>query len=282
MSGHNRPSSKGREIFSHVLTDRQGQVQNVKAARVYVFGEDNLVEDDNGETVEFEMPAIRARRGANEGGVSSLQAADEEEDVFYEKEIVEGETLQSLSLRYACPVSELKRINNLMKDQDFFARRKLKIPMHRHGILSEMTKQEEAEARKQKSYAAYNGAALPSYSDIPSDAVCSDVDASDPEMHGVQTVSIYGNFSKQGQEANRFLKKMDKDLSKLRQSTATERESLNEVISVLTNKTFYPLDNRRKLNGADWGIRWWVILLAAVGLAIVVLVVYFVYVKFKS
>lgn len=282
MSGHNRPSSKGREIFSHVLTDRQGQVQNVKAARVYVFGEGNFVEDDIDETVEFEMPAMRARRGASEGRGSSFQHTAEEEEVFYEKKIVEGETLQSLSLKYACPVSELKRVNNLIKDQDFFALTKLKIPMHRHGYLSEIRRQEEAEAAKQKSHTAHNGAAaLPSDSDIPSDAVCSDVDVSDPETHhSVRTVSICDHLSKQGRETSRFLRKMDKDLFKLRQSTVTERESLDEVISVLTNKSFYPLENRRKVNGADCGIRWWVLLLAAGVVAISVPVTYFVCVHF--
>ncbi|XP_076465664.1 lysM and putative peptidoglycan-binding domain-containing protein 3-like [Babylonia areolata] len=283
MSGHSRPSSRGKEVFSHVLTDRQGQVQNVKAARVYIFGDDNVVDDDIDENVEFEMPSIRARRGQNEGGgSSSIQQAEEEEDLFYEKEIAEGETLQNLSLKYSCPVSELKRVNNLIKDQDFFALRKLKIPMRRHGYLSEIVRQEEAEALKQNSYSQRNGATLPSDSDVPSDAICSDVDISDPETHRslLRTVSIGGNFSKQGRKANRFLKKMDKDLSKFRQSTVTERESLDEVISVLTNKSFYPLQSRQKLNGADCGIRWWMLVLAAVAFTVLVFIVYYVYVNF--
>lgn len=101
MSGHSRPSSRGREVHSHTLTDRKGQVQNVKAARVYVFGDSDLAEDDSNENVEFEMPEIRARRGQN-GDHSRL--GDEDDEVFYEKEINEGETLQSLSLKYSCPV----------------------------------------------------------------------------------------------------------------------------------------------------------------------------------
>lgn len=103
MSGHSRPSTRGREVHSHTLTDRKGQVQNVKAARVYVFGDGDLAEDDSNENVVFEMPEIRVRRGQNGGTVPSNEAAEDDE-VFYEKEIIEGDTLQSLSLKYSCPV----------------------------------------------------------------------------------------------------------------------------------------------------------------------------------
>lgn len=104
MSGHSRPSTRGKEVLSHTLTDRKGQLQNVKAARVYVFGDGDLVEDED-ENVEFEMPEVRSRRGQAGGPSSSLQPAGEEDEVFYEKEIGEGETLQSLALKYSCPVS---------------------------------------------------------------------------------------------------------------------------------------------------------------------------------
>lgn len=179
-------------------------------------------------------------------------------------------------------VSELKRINNLIKDQDFFALRVLKVPMRRHGYLSELVKQEQNETARMVTHNHHNGATLPSDSDIPSDAVCSDVDFSDPEtqLRVMRTVSIRDNFSKQGREANRFLKKMDKDLSKLRQSTVTKQESLDEVISMLTNKSIYPLQSKKSVNGADCGIRWWVIVLAAVSVAILLPTIYLVYITY--
>nr|KAG5706571.1 hypothetical protein BaRGS_028742 [Batillaria attramentaria] len=103
-------------------------VQNVKAARVYVFGNDDVYEDD--EQVEFEMPEMRARRG-QQGAVGFTSEAQQEGETYFEKEIGDGDTLQSIALKYSCPVSELKRINNLIKDQDFFALRVLKgRPIH--------------------------------------------------------------------------------------------------------------------------------------------------------
>jgi hypothetical protein len=104
MSGHKRPSSRGREVHSHTLTDSRGQVQNVKAARVYIFSNDDVYEDDESEKVEFEMPEIRSRRGQGHDTSANMAPAEEEES-FFEKEITDGETLQSLALKYACPVS---------------------------------------------------------------------------------------------------------------------------------------------------------------------------------
>lgn len=101
--GSLRPFTRGREILSHAIADYKGQVQNVKAARVYIFGDDDIVEDDENDQTEFEMPEIRSRRGQQ--GIGSGGRL-EEEKFYFEKEIVDGETLQSVSLKYACPVSK--------------------------------------------------------------------------------------------------------------------------------------------------------------------------------
>ncbi|GLV39783.1 uncharacterized protein CBL_08151 [Carabus blaptoides fortunei] len=42
--------------------------------------------------------------------------------------INEGDTLQALSIRYQSSVSELKRLNNLLRDNEIFARRTIKVP----------------------------------------------------------------------------------------------------------------------------------------------------------
>lgn len=277
MSGHSRPSAKGREVPSQI--GGKGQVQNVKASRVYVFGDGDIVEDDHAGAAEFEMPEIRSRRGQN-GAVSSNVSAEEEE-LFFEKEINDGETLQGLSLKYACPMSELKRVNNLIKDQDFFALRVLKIPMRPHGYLSEMVRQ-ELDAAKHRPHKTTHREPITSDSDVPSDALCSDVDFSDPEtqIRIMRTVSIRENFSQQGREVNRFLKKMDKDLAKLRQSKISDRESLDEVVSELTKTSFLPLEKKTSSNGADCGLSWWKIVLVALLLAILVPATYLIYIKF--
>lgn len=178
-------------------------------------------------------------------------------------------------------VSELKRINNLIKDQDFYALRVIKVPARRHGVLSHLINRDPVlDGKPAGAHNFQNGRTRPSDSDLPSDA-CSDVDFSDPDtqLRVIQKVSIRQNFSKQGREAERFLRKMDKDLSKFRDSAHTgDRESLGEVISMLTNKSFQPLHGKRELvNGWDCGIRWWWYLVAVVIVAVLFPAVYIIY-----
>ena len=73
------------------------QVQNVKSARVYVFGQDDVFEDD---TTDMEMSDFRSRRS---GTVKN--AADTDEQVYFEKQLSKDDTLQSVALQYACPVN---------------------------------------------------------------------------------------------------------------------------------------------------------------------------------
>ena len=103
------PSGKGKK---HRAGKKKGdnhdlfngaQVQNVKAARVYVFGDSNLAEDD--ENVEFEMPSMSTSRHRGTSAFVQEANIDEEQPTYFEREIGEGETLQAIALKYACPVS---------------------------------------------------------------------------------------------------------------------------------------------------------------------------------
>ncbi|XP_050305339.1 lysM and putative peptidoglycan-binding domain-containing protein 3 isoform X1 [Anthonomus grandis grandis] len=45
-----------------------------------------------------------------------------------EKIVEENDTLQSLAIRYRCSIEELKRLNNIHKENEIFARRVVKVP----------------------------------------------------------------------------------------------------------------------------------------------------------
>ncbi|GMT00584.1 hypothetical protein PENTCL1PPCAC_22758, partial [Pristionchus entomophagus] len=53
------------------------------------------------------------------------------ERTFIERKIKPGDTLNKIALQYSVNVAELKRMNNLLSDQDFLARSSIKIPMSR-------------------------------------------------------------------------------------------------------------------------------------------------------
>lgn len=54
-----------------------------------------------------------------------------------ERELQQGDNLNKLALQYGCQVAEIKRLNNLMQEQDLFALKSIKIPIQRHSFLSE-------------------------------------------------------------------------------------------------------------------------------------------------
>ena len=93
-------SSKGiRSLFGggNCEYTRLGEIQNVKKANVYVFGEDDLAEDD---VVEFEMANFRSRRDRR----NQNHHDDDETPEYVERKLTEDDTLQSVALQYQCPV----------------------------------------------------------------------------------------------------------------------------------------------------------------------------------
>ena len=96
---------QGASIFGKLRNDKKeveyqrlgAQIQNVKKSNVYVFGDD-IYEDED--VVEYEMENIRSRKRQRNSDL-----AKESGSLFVVRKIAEGDTLQSLSLQYGCPVS---------------------------------------------------------------------------------------------------------------------------------------------------------------------------------
>lgn len=47
-----------------------------------------------------------------------------------EKDIEDGDTLQSIAIKYHCTIEDLKRLNNIHKENEIYARNKIKVPIH--------------------------------------------------------------------------------------------------------------------------------------------------------
>lgn len=170
----------------------------------------------------------------------------------------------------------------MIRDQDFYGRRMIKVPIMRHGYLTEILELEKQNEQKR----AARRAARPSLERVGSEEELhtdSTADFSDPETQRkvICHLSIRDHMSQQGRETQKFLDSMDKDLERIRNSTRSNRSSLNEVVEVLTHKNFQPLQRKPTyLNGADCGISWWGLLLVfavALVLGVVVLLLYVYY-----
>jgi len=147
-------------------------------------------------------------------------------------------------------VAELKRINNLIQDQDFYALTSVKIPVKKHSFLIDQIKEDDQKVNTQHETEIMNGACYLESADESELHYDSEptTDLSDPENQKdvIRKISINRTSRGQSREAQNFLRKMDQDLSNIVKSSRTDRASLDEVISVLTNKSVSPMFPREK------------------------------------
>ncbi|KAK2164460.1 hypothetical protein LSH36_63g06035 [Paralvinella palmiformis] len=131
------------------------QVQNVKGARVYIWGDADVDEEEilNDDTEKHELRA-RGRLKAN-------TCPDQENTTLtIERPVLTGETLQKIAVKFACEVAELKRINNLLTDQDFFALTSIKVPILKYGLMRETLEEEIRQNAGTLGVGSTNGAAV--------------------------------------------------------------------------------------------------------------------------
>ncbi|KAK5647439.1 hypothetical protein RI129_002331 [Pyrocoelia pectoralis] len=67
----------------------------------------------------------RQRAKIQENNYTRIPSKDSDDS---EKVVEEGDTLQALSIRYHCPIAELKRLNNIHRENEIFAKNIIKVP----------------------------------------------------------------------------------------------------------------------------------------------------------
>lgn len=154
-------------------------------------------------------------------------------------------------------VSEIRRVNNLYKDQDFFALKTVKIPVKEHSVLTETHMREKCRKNAVDETSATSGNQSSGADEIrlggPSayyksdeEGQCSSGDADDevgdsdgPEYRDVSIQSAL----KWKHSSYALLNKFDEELQKIRETTEQKRNSnLREVALSLDSPTIYPLD----------------------------------------
>ncbi|GAB6027347.1 LysM and putative peptidoglycan-binding domain-containing protein 3 [Chamberlinius hualienensis] len=160
-----------------------------------------------------EMARLRSTRNNYElvPGVSN--------DHVVVREVEKDDSLQSLSIKYGCKISELKRKNNLITDQEFYGLKSIKIPVKRFGLVEEELLKELEE--KAKSGSDQSRCRL----------------STSPKKLRIGD-SLFGEHR---QDSAAFIQQMDTDLENLRQMTKTRKNTLEEVTHVLTFKSIVPL-----------------------------------------
>lgn len=247
-------------ISQHYGFQSATMVQSANGGHAYLFGNngsENDLSEEDGESYEL-RPRGRERMRRS----TSRERMD---DIIYlTRDIQEGDTLNSISLQYHCSVADIKRANNLLTEQDFFALRSVKIPVRRFSVLTEthstgpLISASPSGARRLHQITAITS--LPSESSTDSSS---------------STDSVEG-----------FLLEKDKDIEQLVKSTGPSRSSLNEVVSSLTlqqqqpllgDVEYKPVQKKDPYYGADWGMRWWTAVAIMLVVGIVTPVFYLLY-----
>lgn len=153
-------------------------------------------------------------------------------------------------------VADIKRVNNLISDQDFFALRSIKIPVKKFSSLTETL-------HPLKGRQGFHPPLVP----------CA---------QGQETVAAEDSLCS-SESAGSFLKEVDRDIEQIVKCTDTKKENLNEVVSALTAQQIrFEPDSRstpRKdpYYGADWGIGWWTAVVIMLIVGIITPVFYLLY-----
>ncbi|XP_044048075.1 lysM and putative peptidoglycan-binding domain-containing protein 4 isoform X2 [Siniperca chuatsi] len=168
-----------------------------------------------------------------------------------ERQVLDGDNLNKLALQYGCKVADIKRVNNLMQEQDLFALKYIKIPVKKHSFLTE------------------------TYTDL-----------SDPqeEMPHSSTEPVKPQNRARAQphlqEVTDFLMEVDQDIEKLIQTTNDQDEDFLDNSE--KQQRFGFRGQRLTGHGADWGIQWWNAVVAMLLIGIVLPLFYVIYFKTKD
>jgi len=146
------------------------------------------------------------------------------------------DTLLSLSLKYNVPIAELKRVNNILTDQGFFALKRIKIPVKPYSLLLPDVHGSE-KGKNNNGWLVESNKPSPTFSSNLSSRVSTACSSPYSELgspgeeegegnlsHGEQDQLLF-HESKDKKKVKKFLKGMDKDLDRI-------KEKHSELISV--------------------------------------------------
>ncbi|KAL2094080.1 hypothetical protein ACEWY4_011392 [Coilia grayii] len=215
--------------------------------QVYMFR--GRVADSGGSSEDDELNVMELRPRGRDSEERERERERVGELLLLERDVTQSDNLNKLALQYGCKVADIKRVNNLIQDQDLYALKSIKIPVKKHGILTETN----AELREPES-----GATTQPPASVSSRDTATDGPSSRPQM----------------QEYTDFLKEVDNDIERLIQTT--EEEFLVEPEG---SRRWGVRGKRLGSYGADWGIQWWNAVVAMLLIGIVLPIFYVVYFK---
>ncbi|KAJ8417375.1 hypothetical protein AAFF_G00286020 [Aldrovandia affinis] len=200
---------------------------------------------------ELSMTELRPR--SRDSGPQERERADDV--LLLERDVTHGDNLNKLALQYGCKVADIKRVNNLIQEQDLYALKSIKIPVKKHSLLTEGSHADLTEQQPGASSRAPPPSPRPAQPWPPLLA-----DSAKPRL----------------QEYTDFLKGVDQDIEMLIQSTDAQEEIYPEGSEGPQQGSG---SGRTSSYGADWGIQWWNAVVVMLLVGIILPIFYIVYYK---
>ncbi|XP_043934336.1 lysM and putative peptidoglycan-binding domain-containing protein 4 [Protopterus annectens] len=219
----------------------------------YTFQNAELDSEDSS-VEEFEAMELRPR-GRAEQQDKSLVKDRVGDIILLERQITEEDNLNRLALQYGCMVADIKRVNNLIKEQDIYALKVIKIPVKKHGLLTEANKE-----LKKPQHASRKTST----------------------MLGVSECEGSSTSSRRETHYTDYFKGIEQTIENLIVTLDQPCDNrLNEVIgsSAADGSSPSPASNKDIHHGADWGIQWWNAVVVMLLIGIILPVFYIAYFK---
>ncbi|XP_004593212.3 lysM and putative peptidoglycan-binding domain-containing protein 4 isoform X1 [Ochotona princeps] len=208
---------------------------------------------DAGDSSEDEPPLALRPRGKERRKMGAQQPGAGEV-VLLQRELTQGDSLNKLALQYGCQVADIKKVNNFMREQDLYALKSIKIPVRKHGILTET----HAELKPLVNPPSETGMTSVELPGVDGAATCADTEDS---------------------QLTDFFKGIDQNIERAVQSEVFLGDSDCWETST---QPLLPAPPRTLANGADCGIQWWNAVLIMLLIGIVLPVFYLVYFKIQT
>ncbi|XP_013917202.1 PREDICTED: lysM and putative peptidoglycan-binding domain-containing protein 4-like [Thamnophis sirtalis] len=216
-------------------------VQNLSGSQVFLFRSSGQSDSEDSSEEEFNTMELRTRGKDPQPSSSSQKRVGDVQ--LLERVVKKDDNLNKLALQYGCKVEDIKRVNNFIQEQDFYALKSIKIPVKVNGLLTETCDE-----------------LLP----LQTPALLLEHSVSiDPE-----------NRSGDHEQFDQYFRGIDQNIERV---TQLEIPSCTDPFIEPSN--WSSREQKATCTGADYGIQWWKAVFLMLLIGIVLPVFYIVYFK---
>ncbi|XP_014205221.1 lysM and putative peptidoglycan-binding domain-containing protein 3 [Copidosoma floridanum] len=242
-------STEQHKSGRQIAYQRGNQTESSSPHYVFLYSEDDQSED------EEQLLSLKVRH-------PQLRKVE-----VINVQIQSDDTLQALALRYRCSISELKRINNIHKENEIHAHRSIKVPVKAYSLLTETVGQNNEILMDNDQPTVFKQPGLTILGDNQSTSLIGSSSA--VEINNIILNSLVEPLNQLENESSQCLQEAEEETDQL----------IATGFSPKNNKNFV---NTFKCSGADWGLSWFQLVCFSLLLGFAGPIIYVLYIAESS